>query len=83
MDAAIKLFDVQGFRNTTVEQIADCAGISKGLVYKYFKNKKGILLSYYNRFTVQGTAASRVFFRIVAKAVRMRESWPDVCLQGP
>ena len=40
-------------------------------------------VSYYNRFTVQGTAASRVFFRIVAKAVRMRESWPDVCLQGP
>ena len=39
--------------------------------------------SYYNIFTVQGTAASRVFFRIVAKAVRMRESWPDVHLQGP
>ena len=38
---------------------------------------------YYNIFTVQGTAASRVFFRIVAKAVRMRESWPDVHLQGP
>ena len=38
--------------------------------------------SYYNIFTVQGTAASRVFFRIVAKAVRMRESWPDVSLQG-
>ena len=39
--------------------------------------------TYYNIFTVQGTAASRVFFRIVAKAVRMRESWPDVYLQGP
>lgn len=47
MDAAIKLFDVQGFRSTTVEQIADCAGISKGLVYKYFKNKKEILLSFH------------------------------------
>ncbi len=39
--------------------------------------------SYYNIFTDQGTAASRVFFRIVAKAVRMRESWPDVNLRGP
>ena len=38
---------------------------------------------YYNIFTDQGTAASRVFFRIVAKAVRMRASWPDVHLQGP
>ncbi len=35
------------------------------------------------RITVQGTAASRVFFRIVAKAVRMRRKWPDVILQGP
>ena len=42
-----------------------------------------LLTSYYNIFTDQGTAASRVFFRIVAKAVRMRESWPDVYLQGP
>jgi len=41
------------------------------------------ITSYYNIFTVEGTAASRVFFRIVAKAVRMRESWPDVHLQGP
>ena len=39
--------------------------------------------SYYNKFTVKDTAASRVFFRIVAKAVRMRESWPDAVLQGP
>lgn len=41
-----------------------------------------ITLSYYNIFTVQGTAASRVFFRIVAKAVRMGRYWPDVVLQG-
>ena len=38
--------------------------------------------SYYNRFTVRGTAASRVFFRIIAKAVRMGGHWPDVQLQG-
>ena len=29
--------------------------------------------SSYNRFTVKGTAASRVFYRLVAQAVRMRE----------
>ena len=37
----------------------------------------------YNTFTVRGTAASRAFFRIVAKAVRMRRYWPDDPLQGP
>ena len=30
---------------------------------------------------MRGTAASRVFFRIVAKAVRMGEYWPDISLQ--
>ena len=39
-------------------------------------------VSYYNRFTVRGTAASRVCFRIVAKAVRMGGHWPDFRLQG-
>ena len=38
--------------------------------------------SYYNRFTVRGTVASRVSFRIVAKAVRMGGHWPDFRLQG-
>ena len=42
-----------------------------------------LITTYYNIFTDQGTVASRVFFRIVAKAVRMRVSWPDVHLQGP
>ena len=42
-----------------------------------------ILISpYYNKFTVEGTAASRVFFRIVAKAVRMGGHWPDIQPQG-
>ena len=38
--------------------------------------------SYYNVFTALGTAVSRVFFRIVAKAVRMKRIWSDVFLQG-
>ena len=56
-----------------------------GFYIAAFFNLRGGLAhtSYYNIFTDQGTAASRVFFRIVAKAVRMRESWPDVYLQGP
>ena len=36
-------------------------------------SKKQYYLSSYNRFTVKGTAASRVFYRLVAQAVRMRE----------
>lgn len=35
------------------------------------------LFAGYNKDTVKGTAASRVFFRLRAEAVRMREEWPD------
>lgn len=46
LDASLKLFDKKGFANTTIAEIADLAGISKGLVYKYFDTKKDLLLAY-------------------------------------
>ena len=54
-----------------------------GVTEEELRARGEIPTSYYNIFTEKGTAASRVFFRIVAKAVRMRASWPDVHLQGP
>ncbi|MBA4699610.1 MAG: TetR/AcrR family transcriptional regulator [Ruminococcus sp.] len=45
-NAALQLFDRKGYKATTISDIAECAGISKGLVYKYFKSKKDILLSF-------------------------------------
>lgn len=44
--AALQLFDQKGYRATTIADIAACAGISKGLVYRYFPSKKDILLSF-------------------------------------
>lgn len=46
LDASLKLFDKNGFANTTISEIADLAGISKGLIYKYFDTKRDILLAY-------------------------------------
>ncbi|HBK85358.1 MAG TPA: hypothetical protein DDZ53_04945 [Firmicutes bacterium] len=40
--AAADIFATQGFHQTTIEQIADVAGVGKGTVYLYFKNKKGL-----------------------------------------
>jgi len=42
--AASELFIKQGFRKTNVEEIATRAGVAKGTVYLYFKNKADILL---------------------------------------
>ncbi len=42
-DAAIKLFETQGYFATSIEQITAEAGVSKGLVYHYFKSKEELL----------------------------------------
>ncbi len=44
-DAAMKLFESQGYFATTVEQITVEAGVSKGLVYNYFKSKEELLVA--------------------------------------
>ena len=38
-NAAKKLFFKKGFVNTSVEEVAKKAKISKGALYQYFKNK--------------------------------------------
>ena len=43
-EAAIALFQSQGFEATTVEQIARSAGVSAPTVFKYFNSKQEILL---------------------------------------
>lgn len=43
LDTALKLFALNGFHNTSIDQIAQETGISKGLVYNYFKSKEELL----------------------------------------
>jgi len=43
MDVALELFSRKGYYSTTVVQIAQEAGISKGLMYNYFKSREELL----------------------------------------
>ena len=43
MDTALLLFANEGYHSTTISQIAVSAGISKGLMYNYFKSKEDLL----------------------------------------
>jgi len=47
--AALSLFVTRGYRHTSVEQIADAAGLTKGAVYFYFRNKEALLLALLDR----------------------------------
>lgn len=40
LDAAFGEFSTKGYRSTRLEDVADRAGIAKGTIYLYFKNKK-------------------------------------------
>ncbi len=43
--AALKMYTEKGYHNTTVDEIAKRAGLSTGIAYRYFKNKKELLLA--------------------------------------
>lgn len=43
MNAALELFAMEGYHNSSIHKIAVKAGISKGLMYNYFDNKKDLI----------------------------------------
>lgn len=46
LSVALGMFYRKGYANTTVADIAEAAGMSKGLVYRYFDSKADILFAY-------------------------------------
>ena len=50
LDAARTAFAEHGFEETSVAQIARLAGISDGLLYRYFRNKRDVLNEVLRRF---------------------------------
>ena len=45
LEAATALFAEKGYASTTVREIVAGAGVSKPVLYYYFKNKEGIFLA--------------------------------------
>lgn len=50
LDAALDLFSHQGYRATTIRDIADAAGVSTGNVYHHFKDKEAIFRSLLDQY---------------------------------
>lgn len=44
LDATRELFKSKGYECTTIEEVADLAGVSKATLYNYFSNKDSLLL---------------------------------------
>lgn len=46
---SVQLFADQGYSQTSVQQIVDAAGVTKGALYHYFKSKDDLLFGIYDR----------------------------------
>lgn len=55
--AAFELFARKGFSETSVSSIAAKAGVSKGLIYHYFRSKKEILIAIFDDLASIGDQA--------------------------
>lgn len=45
LDAALQLFSSKGYAATSVRELVETAGVTKPVLYYYFKNKEGLYLS--------------------------------------
>ena len=53
MEKALELFAKQGFEATSVQQITDHCGISKGAFYLSFKSKDELIIALIDHFMIQ------------------------------
>jgi len=63
LDAALQLFSRQGYRATTVRDIADQAGVSTGNVYHHFPDKETIFRTLLEEYTTISASTRSPFVR--------------------
>jgi AcrR family transcriptional regulator len=59
LTAALEIFAERGFRATRLEDVAARAGVSKGTVYLYFRNKEDLLVQALSRYLDAGMDLAR------------------------
>ncbi len=81
LDAALACFAARGYHETSVDEIAARAGLSKGAIYWHFAGKRELFLAIVDRFTDSALAE----FGLVAEApdwrAALREIFARVRLQ--
>lgn len=54
LDTALELFATNGYKNTSISEIAKKAEISKGLMYNYFESKQALLRAIISKALAEG-----------------------------
>jgi AcrR family transcriptional regulator len=53
---AIRLIAERGYEQTTLREVAEAAGVSVGLLYRYFPNKRAVMLALYDELSLDQLA---------------------------
>ena len=70
---SVELFARQGYAKTSVQQIVDAAGVTKGALYHYFNSKDDLLFDIYDRIlTLQHEHLTEIISRGLPAAEAMR-----------
>jgi AcrR family transcriptional regulator len=75
-DAAVRLFDDQGYEHTSVEEVCDAAGVGRATFFRHFETKSGVLREFDRRVT--DVARQRVLDLLVADFEGRLEAVRDV-----
>ena len=79
MRVSVELFAEQGYAQTSVQQIVDAAGVTKGALYHYFKSKDDLLFDIYDRIlSMQREHLDEIVGRGLPVAEAMRLACEDV-----
>jgi AcrR family transcriptional regulator len=62
LSTALELFRDRTFDNTTMQDIAEAAGVAKSAAYYYFPSKESIVAAYYEKVQVQQEELCAAFF---------------------
>ena len=79
MHVSVELFATQGYAQTSVQQIVDAAGVTKGALYHYFKSKDDLLFDIYDRLlSLQRSHLDEIVARGLDTQATMRLVCEDV-----
>lgn len=74
LEAAMTLFDRQGYSAATMEEVAAGAGISKGSIYNYFQSKQDLFAQLFTEtMAADETDAEAIFDRSAPSSCKLRE----------
>jgi AcrR family transcriptional regulator len=77
--AALELFAAQGYANTSVQQVVEAAGVTKGALYHYFQSKDDLLFAIYERMlSLQTEHLTTIVARGEPTAATLRAACVDV-----